>query len=642
MENMINKQKSERIIFLSTISDVDEYIKYNKSSIGSKNLIIAMNPHARAYLKRKGIAAQDTLNFFTNDSHKKVLEKSEELINWLRNNSCFVNFLDIEAAFRDSFVYWMRLVIHYLLWTIEIVSNCVETHRPQVISGSKSSKKSLTKLHVDLEEKYLGYIVKEVAERNNLKYEDISSSETTKGAFFSRTADHVYLVMKFIAENVRCQFWKNKILLEKRNIKKDKFILFTTRSYRLDELAQKIQKEFPEKMVHFLIDPIDSFFNIPNVFIKLFAREYAGAIIDQKKMFRDLICRIENKTELFSYKDLPFSNIFLKKIKSNICNYITGFMLWALMLDKFINEAKPSAVLSGGNRDDDPVTVELCKRNNIPSVLISHGSHVRPKNKYEDIEWGEHGRKLLRTPFTFLALQSPLSEGYLKAFPSKSESIKTGPLIWGKEVDFEKSKLLFKKMFGKKYKFGDIKIILHAGTPKSSNGLRLYVYETPDEYIRALCDLADVVERIEGATLIIKFRPSAEIGVDDLKVLVPFSEKVILSTEESFSDVLGMADLLVSFASTTIEEAFQNHVPVLLYGGGGRYQHILAATIGKETSIRPSAVYHVQDKKNLGRAIREILDLNIEWKGKDRDLFDQYIYSEDVRTSLVDTITKEG
>ena len=32
--------------------------------------------------------------------------------------------------------------------------------------------------------------------------------------------------------------------------------------------------------------------------------------------------------------------------------------------------------------------------------------------------------------------------------------------------------------------------------------------------------------------------------------------------------------MLVSFSSTTIEEALVNDVPVLLYGGHGRYAHI--------------------------------------------------------------------
>ena len=49
---------------------------------------------------------------------------------------------------------------------------------------------------------------------------------------------------------------------------------------------------------------------------------------------------------------------------------------------------------------------------------------------------------------------------------------------------------------------------------------------------------------------------------------------MLLLRPTSFHEVLAEADLLVSFSSTTIEEALVNDVPVLLYGGHGRYAHI--------------------------------------------------------------------
>ncbi len=49
-------------------------------------------------------------------------------------------------------------------------------------------------------------------------------------------------------------------------------------------------------------------------------------------------------------------------------------------------------------------------------------------------------------------------------------------------------------MFKERYDFSKTRIILHAGTPKPTNSLRFYVYETPDEYVQSIRELARVVE----------------------------------------------------------------------------------------------------------------------------------------------------
>ncbi len=123
--------------------------------------------------------------------------------------------------------------------------------------------------------------------------------------------------------------------------------------------------------------------------------------------------------------------------------------------------------------------------------------------------------------------------------------------------------------------------------------------------------------------------------MDDIKTFVPFSEKVILSVDEPFIKVLGMADLLVSFSSTTIEEAMQNRIPVLLYGGDGRYCHILAYEIGPAHPVQRSAVYHVKEAKDLNYAIPKILELNIAGNDENSSLFSQYIYDKNNRGPLI-------
>ncbi len=380
---------------------------------------------------------------------------------------------------------------------------------------------------------------------------------------------------------------------------------------------------------------------IPYFVIRLFEGRRARAIIRQKRNFAELRGALAREASIFSYRGIAFGGAIAEKIRNNISHHIIGLMIWAKRLERFIDSIGPRALVSNGTRDDDAVLAELCKNKGIPSILVSHGSHVPPKNDCERIEWGEHGRMLLRAPFSGLALQSPLAEGYLGAFPTESVVFRTGPLIWGKPIERRKDRELFNVLFKGKFDRTKSRIIVHAGTPKPNKFLRPHVYETPDEYIQGIRDLVGRVEDLSNTLLIVKFRPSADIDVDDMKRLVDFSERAVLSVNEPFNKVLGMTDLLVSFSSTTIEEALQNRVPVLLYGGGGRYQHIEAFEIAQDREVPPKAVYHVSSVRDLGYAIKKILDLNMP-ESRHGGEFDPYRYAVNRRVSLIELLKKQG
>ncbi|MFC1576473.1 hypothetical protein ACFL3J_02245 [Candidatus Omnitrophota bacterium] len=630
--------KIRKITFLYNSKDVDEYIRNNKSRAcaAADELFIAVTPLAHSYLNKHAIASEDTLKYFTTESHRKLLKKSEKIVEWLQEKVYFVDLgIGVRQTIKDSFIFSMRLAVHYCLWVTEIVLNAVDEYKPEVIAASLSGKKRVSSSYMEPEEKYLGQIIQCIAKEKNLKFESISKRNRSYVSSISQLTSQISSVLKLFIQYRRFNLWEKKVLAENRLNKKRPVLFTTTRS--TDALTSGFNDGRVNLPHYFLKDPIMPFLNVPDFIIRLSWRPYSKQIIEQKSTFDSLVETIKNEIEIFSYRGVSFAEAISQKLKDNVASYAVGQLLWLAKLDKMFDSIKPYAVLSTGNRRDDISLAELCRKKDVPDILFSHGSHVRPKNEYESIEWGEHGRSFLRAPFSFLALQSPLSEGYLETFPSASNVVKTGPLVWGRMIDLEKSKGTFNKMFGRKYDFARTRVVVHAGTPKTSKGLRLYVYETPDEYIRAICDLADTAEKMPDTILIIKFRARFEIGIDDLKRLVPFSKKVVLSTEESFNDVLGMSDLLVSFSSTTIEEALQNRIPVLLYGGNGRYQHIPACEIKADDPIKRSAIYHVKEARNLQYAIRNILDLGIKGK-KDEALFNPYRYPLHDRVSVEDLL----
>lgn len=628
----------KRIVFLDSKSDVESYKDTLADEIASEgDLSIALSPSVYVYAQKRGLPVHNTLRYFTGESHLKSLERSKAISDWIKRNSDFVNLnMGVEQAYREVLNFLARFAVHKCLWIIEIVLNAIDAHQPQVLCASLSGNSHVYSLYIEPQEKYLGCLVQAVAKERGLKFEDIFSRANDIDK--APTPDNgLYGSLKFFAKFMKFKLWKRKIVLTNA-FSRSKNVFFTTKFYSLDKLAGQLRERYPDKKMQFLQGPVLMPLDFPRVFAKLCSGKYNGQIESQRRLFDILTSEIAKEKKLFLHRGIAFADIISKKIKDNVADFILSLISWTVELDDFLDISNAAVFISNGNRSDDFILAELCKKKNVQTVLVSHGSFVRPKNDFEAIEWGEQGKMLLNAPFSHAALQTPLSEEYLKVFPSTGSTIKTGPLIWGLPVDREKSKSLFCKMFADNYNLKKMRVVLHAGTPKPTNSLRLHVYETPDEYIQALFELARAIEKIPDVVLVIKFRPLYDIVVEDIRALVPFSDKVILSVNESFLDMLGMTDLLVSFSSTTIEEALQNRIPVLLYGGG-RYCHIPAYEIEPTHPVQKSAIYHVKESKSLEYAVSRIFELNISGNDKDSSLFDRYIYDKNNRRPLDSILT---
>ena len=100
------------------------------------------------------------------------------------------------------------------------------------------------------------------------------------------------------------------------------------------------------------------------------------------------------------------------------------------------------------------------------------------------------------------------------------------------------------------------------------------MYESAYEYINGLKKLIKIINKIENCRLIIRHRNTSEISIDCLKENLNLSERVSLKSHGNFVDDINYSDMLISYSSTTIEEAIHLRKPVLLYGGVDHYKHI--------------------------------------------------------------------
>lgn len=208
------------------------------------------------------------------------------------------------------------------------------------------------------------------------------------------------------------------------------------------------------------------------------------------------------------------------------------------------------------------------------STLITHGSHPLHQDDFLDQEFYRHARALFISKHTYTAIQSKEALRFADKHITNSHKLLTGPIVWGKAQSATKN--LKQHFFGTQ----DIKLVVHASTYKQRNSTRFLIYEGLDEYIEHINHLIMAVKELNQlrpgpkSKLLIKMRPNSELNKEELRQLLVASDDWQIDDQTPFVQVLPATDVLVSFSSTTIEEALCNNIPVILYGRSPIFQFI--------------------------------------------------------------------
>lgn len=266
---------------------------------------------------------------------------------------------------------------------------------------------------------------------------------------------------------------------------------------------------------------------------------------------------------------------------------------------KLMQTATPKVVVAHSLRWlEESVMGETAKSLGIESLLLSHGSHPKPDSASSHYEHGALAQGLLASPLASTNyLQSPHAKEALSVFNGEAPTAKVKPVMWG-------YKPAPAPVFDKKEK-----TILHAGTYKTWSSHRPWIYETSDEFVQGLVDLVEATRNLSNTKLIIRIRTAPECSLETLETLLPTGDHYEIKSTGNFLDDLASADLLVSFSSTTIEEALHAKKPVLLWGGSMRYHHVQAQST-LPTARDRSAVYAPKSQEALPEMIESILNVH--------------------------------
>jgi hypothetical protein len=653
----MKKSPYKKIFIAEVAEELKGFLEYcsRTGKNPSEFLVVSLQPEVKVLCKEKGIQYVDTLPFFTNESHVRVLKKSHALTTLILKKLSFEAEPSIKNVFIDTFIFYSRFYINNFLWVIEVIKGIKKAYKDidffilrrdvkqEPIAAKANPFWIKRDLFVDsLAEKYC----KKHHLRVNVFKETTPFTEEKKGRESRK--------IKNILET-----WTRKMfLLKLKKMSRFHSIFITVPSYNLDRVCRDIQSKFPGVLaVTDLPGPISA-----RRYLKLFLKELlklvTGKTVDKQLVSVPLLLfnpkdpavretaleKIKESYQTFAsqyhqefeYEGCSFWEEFNRKVETDLLDVIASVFETAEAQRAFLGYLKPKLVLSPVSTAEFQGWAEVSKSLDIPALVIPQKTLVVPSNEIARIEEYYIGRAQVTDAFDFAAAQSPLVTEYLKWSGYKGHIIETGNMIFAR-IDPGKRKEKRDAFFKEIGADENTRIIVWAPSMKTRRSRRFYVLESIDELTSAMADVFEVVSRMKDVHLIFRIHPGDAITRDEIYALLPVPANVSVSDSGTFEAVLATADLLLSFSSTAVQEALINYITILLYDKWERYNHLNANGVNHSTPTKISAAYYINKKEDLSSSIQWILNEHAR-KNVPREIFKEYVFIEDNGSHFFDFV----
>lgn len=580
-------------------------------------LLVSPNPKVRLFLGSRNISCKPTLEYFGNGSQTTIIEKTESIIQRMLSAVSFRDGSGLTEAYRSFFVYHLKFYLNYFFMNLEILNNICSKHKIERVVAFSRSGFFASKAFIDDGERWLGVLVERFCAQRGMCAATLKAVVARK-KFLSLASD--YLVKIAAQIYFRVYFFIVKPAL--RRLKSS--VVIPTWGYKFDGLVREIQRRNPLCKSILIVKESEGWKRTVRLLLMSFAvripflkeDKFSDYVIPTDLVFRadrqeevksfgaefDCVKHLIDRSlrsELF-FHGVDISDVLSKKLMVGLRSEMQRLGSDLSQLKRLFEEIKPSLVLSPFSMGFYYGMGEISKMLKISSCVISHGTHVPPANRYEEIENYWLARGVVLNDYLTVAVQTPWAEKFLDFYADKRERLYTGPLIFarGKELD--------RKGGGQSVcKKGIEKVILYATTQRTRFANRFYIAETIDEFIQSLSDIVEVISDVEGVKLVIRPHPACELSDLELKKSLPPSTKYTIVSQGRFEDILSDSDLLVSYSSTCIEEALNNDIPVVLYDRWRRYNHFGVPETEESFDIGREAVWYITRKEILKRFVTE-------------------------------------
>ena len=640
----MKSNKADILVFLEFIDEAEVFLERYEKEIAAGNgdiAIVSFHPLVKSYLLKERIKATDSFHFCPTESHQKLLCLLDDNLSDIRLQCNITDENGVTLAYVDNLIFRLRAIISHILYRIEVITNAAVSYRPKILVSVGSQQPSVARsISVERSERYLSAIVAQICANYDIAHQNLildiqSDDRAGSRQQWRQTLHTLFSVM------INCFRRQSKNLVVAPGLGHGMGeVLSDLVAEKGDNFKVAVMQHLPRKQAW---ERMLSRYTKHNGGSFGYVPCNAKSRFRKSKTFEDQKARSEK--DLFSimddwnYRCVSYGDWLKNKyIHGLLPEVIDATYDFSMNLNKYLNQFRPVFVLSQHSRMSTAVLGELCLLKNVPSMILPHGSFSPIQDEYSRMEWVENALGLINTPYQYVALQTPLAKEFISDVRVKSEPVITGPLLFGRKIRPSADTNELKRRYAK----DSDKIILHAGTPKHRSATRFLNYETLDEYIDGMISLANAVSQLDGVHLIIRFRSIDGLTPEDLKVLLPMSGSCSIASGGDFASYLYLADLLVSFSSTTIEEALQNDIPVLLYNKYNRYRHITGTELSPAASkIEASAVYNVNREDDLLFGLQWILANHLsQWTSSEK-LFSKYQFAESDCTAL-STVIKQA
>ncbi|KMY68329.1 hypothetical protein AAU61_01130 [Desulfocarbo indianensis] len=612
----------KRIICIEMDQDLTAY---RQAGPGELDLLVALTPQVAAQTRRLGLPCRDTLAFFPPECHAEALRFSSDIYEWLERAFAYRDQYGFSDSYRDTLQWNLRFFTNYLGWLAIVLDNAMADHPGAEVWAALDPSPPNQNARLLPQESYIGALAARLCAIRGRRFHDLSWLEDRPPRKPQHAADWGgdRLHRRLLRRLARAVYRRRLLSSIGRGP-----ILAGNPDRQMDQVAEEALKALPERRWALLANrrPLSASQSLraaladppgglplpkppfaAQVNLGLF---FDGQALDAKGLQAEIyrLCReLDKERELASVRGLSLAPEIMAKVRDGILPHLIYLQrnFWSAV--SLMESLRPSLAVSAYTREDHYAIVEYGRGLGTPSLVISHGSFTAMKNEAERLAWWHHSRGLMHSTHDFAALQTPLAEEHVQNLTTFTRYIRTRPLAWGTPIQPERSRALRRQWFGDE---PNLRVVMHAGSIKHRDGFHPYALETADEYIAGLRDVIQAIEAIPEARLVIRFRSSPALTERDLRCLLPESERFTISAEGGFLEVLGVADLLVAFCSTTQEEALQNRIPVLIYGRTSPYRHIAGHSLPDPDLTSPRAVYEVTQGRDLAAGLEQALSLH--------------------------------
>ncbi len=234
------------------------------------------------------------------------------------------------------------------------------------------------------------------------------------------------------------------------------------------------------------------------------------------------------------------------------------------------------------NRGLDGSISELLKDTNCNTINISHGTVSEFYNKYDRLYKKIISESVFSGKFKFFAIQSKIIEKSLINTNNKIKKIiKTNNLIFSNVTS---------KLNNKNH-------ALYAVTLKKFHGLQFFGVEMYYEFFENLKLLNKIAGKDKNKKIIVNLHSSHKNLVQDIQSL--FSNFTI--TSEKIDKLIDKSFVVISYSSTSIEDAIASNRFVILLDQWKRYRHY-RGTIYKNFNT----IYYVNTESELNATLKNL------------------------------------